>query len=397
MSDTPRRKATQVGHLGRAPRKFMGAVNTPVFRATTMLFESVEDLEASVRGEYDGIGYGLHGLPTVTDLQAAIAALEGGHAALAVPSGLTATTLPLLALANPGDHVLVTDSVYGPTRRFCELHLKRLGVEVSFYDPLLGADIAREFRPNTRIVFVESPGSLTFDVQDVPAIAKVAHAHDALVIMDNSWATPLNFRAFDFGVDVSVHAATKYIGGHSDVLLGLIVCSEATFPRLHRLWTDMGVTASTDDCFLGLRGLRTLATRLARQQASAIKVAEWLRARPEVNEVIYPALPGSRGHELWKRDFAGATSLFGIVLNPVSKARIDAMLDGMRLFGMGWSWGGFESLIIPIYPERARTVSHWKAGGPSLRLYVGLEDPDDLIADLAEGLVRLDGQASSPR
>jgi cystathionine beta-lyase len=397
MSDTPRRKATQVGHLGRAPRKFMGAVNTPVFRATTMLFESVADLDAAVRGEYDGIGYGLHGLPTVTDLQAAIAALEGGHAALAVPSGLTATTLPLLALANPGDHVLVTDSVYGPTRRFCELHLKRLGVDVSFYDPLLGADIAREFRPNTRIVFVESPGSLTFDVQDVPAIAKVAHSRNALVIMDNSWATPLNFRAFDFGVDVSVHAATKYIGGHSDVLLGLIVCSEATFPRLHRLWTDMGVTASSDDCFLGLRGLRTLVTRLARQQASAIKVAEWLRTRPEVNEVIYPALPGSRGHELWKRDFAGATSLFGIVLNPVSKVRIDAMLDGMRLFGMGWSWGGFESLIIPIYPERARTVSHWEAGGPSLRIYVGLEDPDDLIADLAEGLARLEGQASSPR
>jgi len=397
MSDTPRRKATQVGHLGRAPRKFMGAVNTPVFRATTMLFESVADLDAAVRGEYDGIGYGLHGLPTVTDLQAAIAALEGGHAALAVPSGLTATTLPLLALANPGDHVLVTDSVYGPTRRFCELHLKRLGVDVSFYDPLLGADIAREFRPNTRIVFVESPGSLTFDVQDVPAIAKVAHSRNALVIMDNSWATPLNFRAFDFGVDVSVHAATKYIGGHSDVLLGLIVCSEATFPRLHRLWTDMGVTASSDDCFLGLRGLRTLVTRLARQQASAIKVAEWLRTRPEVNEVIYPALPGSRGHELWKRDFAGATSLFGIVLNPVAKVRIDAMLDGMRLFGMGWSWGGFESLIIPIYPERARTVSHWEAGGPSLRLYVGLEDPDDLIADLAEGLARLERQASSPR
>jgi cystathionine beta-lyase len=310
---------------------------------------------------------------------------------------LTATTLPLLALANPGDHVLVTDSVYGPTRRFCELHLKRLGVDVSFYDPLLGADIAREFRPNTRIVFVESPGSLTFDVQDVPAIAKVAHSRNALVIMDNSWATPLNFRAFDFGVDVSVHAATKYIGGHSDVLLGLIVCSEATFPRLHRLWTDMGVTASSDDCFLGLRGLRTLVTRLARQQASAIKVAEWLRTRPEVNEVIYPALPGSRGHELWKRDFAGATSLFGIVLNPVSKVRIDAMLDGMRLFGMGWSWGGFESLIIPIYPERARTVSHWEAGGPSLRIYVGLEDPDDLIADLAEGLARLERQASSPR
>ncbi len=389
MSDQPRNKATQVGHLGRTPRKFLGAVNTPIFRATTMLFPTVADLDAAVRGDYDGIGYGLHGLPTVTDLQAAIATLEGGHAALAVPSGLTATTLPLLALAKPGDHILVTDSVYGPTRRFCELHMKRLGVEVSYYDPLLGADIAREFRPNTRIVFVESPGSLTFDVQDVPAIANVAHARNALVIMDNSWATPLYFRAFDFGVDVSVHAATKYIGGHSDVLLGLIVCSAATFPALHRLWTDMGITASSDDCFLGLRGLRTLAIRLARHQASGIRVAEWLRTRPEVTEVIHPALAGSRGHELWKRDFAGATSLFGIVLHPVAKERIDAMLDGMRLFGMGWSWGGYESLMIPIYPERVRTASRWEVGGPSLRLYIGLEDPDDLIADLTEGFARL--------
>jgi cystathionine beta-lyase len=389
VSDRPRNKATQVGHLGRAPQKFLGAVNTPVFRATTMLFPTVADLEAAVRGEYQGIGYGLHGLPTVTDLQDAIARLEGGHAALAVPSGLTATTLPLLALAKPGDHVLVTDSVYGPTRRFCELHLKRWGVEVSYYDPLLGADIAQEFRPNTRIVFVESPGSLTFDVQDVPAIAEVAHARNALVIMDNSWATPLYFRAFDHGVDVSVHAATKYIGGHSDVLLGLIVGSAATFPALHRLWTDMGVTASSDDCFLGLRGLRTLAVRLARHQASGIKIAEWLRTRPEVREVIHPALPGSRGHALWQRDFAGATSLFGMVLKPVPKERIDAMLDGMRLFGMGWSWGGFESLMIPIYPERVRTASRWDVGGPSLRLYIGLEDPDDLIADLAEGFARL--------
>jgi cysteine-S-conjugate beta-lyase len=391
MTDKPRNKATQVGHLGRAPRKFLGAVNTPVFRATTMLFPTVADLEASTRGEYAGISYGLYGLPTVTDLQTAIATLEGGHAALAVPSGLTATTLPFLALTRPGDHILVTDSVYGPTRRFCELHLKRLGVEVSYYEPLLGADIAREFRPNTRIVFAESPGSLTFDVQDVPAITKVAHDRDALVILDNSWSTPLHFRAFDFGVDVSVHAATKFIGGHSDVLLGIIVASEATFPALHRLWTDMGLAASSDDCYLGLRGLRTLAVRLAHQQASAIKVAQWLRTRPEVNEVIYPALPGSRGHELWKRDFTGATSLFGVVLNPVAKERIDAMLDGMRIFGMGWSWGGFESLIIPTYPQRARTVSTWKAGGPSLRLYIGLEDPDDLIADLADGLARLTG------
>jgi cystathionine beta-lyase len=287
--------------------------------------------------------------------------------------------------------VLVTDVVYGPTRRFCENHLKRLGVEVGYYDPLLGADIAREMRPNTRIVFTESPGSLTFEMQDIRAIAEAAHARGAIVVLDNSWATPLGFRAFDHGVDVSVHAATKYIGGHSDVLLGVIVASEATHPALHRLWTDMGIAASTDDCFLGLRGLRTLAVRLAQHQASALRIAEWLRTRDEVAEVLYPALPGARGHELWKRDFAAASGLFGLVLKPVARERIAAMLDGMQLFGMGWSWGGFESLVIPTYPERTRAVTQWIAAGPCLRLHVGLEDPVDLIADLEAGFARLAG------
>jgi len=390
MSDDRKLKpSTLAGHLGREPRRFLGAVNTPVFRATTMLFSTVRELEQAVRGEYDGISYGLHGLPTVTDLQDAVTAIEGGYGAFAVPSGLTATTLPFLALLHAGDHVLVTDAVYGPTRRFCDHHLTRMGVEVGYYDPLAGAAIEDAFRENTRLVFVESPGSLTFELQDIPAIAEVAHRRGALVIADNSWATPFFFRSFDHGVDVAVHAATKYIGGHSDVLLGLIVANEATHERLHRLWTDMGVTASADDCFLGLRGLRTLPTRLARHQASATAIARWLHARPEVKEVIYPALPGSRGHELWQRDFTGASGLFSIVLQPVAKARIDAMLDGMRLFAMGWSWGGFESLIIPIYPERARTATQWEAGGPCLRLAIGLEDPEDLIADLADGFARL--------
>ncbi|MDH5246098.1 MAG: cystathionine beta-lyase [Betaproteobacteria bacterium] len=389
MSDDKHKPATRAVHLGRNPRKFLGAVNTPVFRATTMLFPTVADLDQAALGRYAGIGYGLHGLPTVTDLQASVAAIEGAHAALAVPSGLTATTLPLLALLRAGDHVLVTDAVYGPTRRFCNNHLTRLGIEVSYYDPLAGAAIEREFRPNTRVVFTESPGSLTFCVQDIPAIAEVTHRRGALVITDNSWATPFGFRSFDHGVDVSVHAATKYIGGHSDVLSGLILASEATFPALHRLWTDMGVTASPDDCFLALRGLRTLPLRLARHVASATAIAQWLKTRPEVREVIYPPLPGSRGHELWKRDFCGASGLFGVVLQPVAKERIDAMLDGMRLFGMGWSWGGFESLIIPVYPERVQTATTWDAGGPCLRLAIGLEEPEDLIADLTEGFARL--------
>jgi cystathionine beta-lyase len=389
MNDDAHKPATRAVHLGRNPGRFLGAVNTPVFRATTMLFPTVAELEQAARGEYPGIGYGLHGLPTVTDLQDAVAAIEGAYGALAVPSGLTATTLPLLALARAGDHVLVTDAVYGPTRRFCNNHLTRLDVEVTYYDPESGAAIERELRPNTRIVFTESPGSLTFCMQDIPAIAEVAHRHGALVVTDNSWATPFGFRSFAHGADVSVHAATKYIGGHSDVLLGLILANEATYPALDRIWTDMGVTPSSDDCFLALRGLRTLPLRLTRHVASALTIARWLQARPEVREVIYPALPGSRGHELWKRDFSGASGLFAVVLEPVAKERIDAMLDGMRLFGMGWSWGGFESLIIPIYPERVQTATKWDAGGPCLRLAIGLEDADDLIADLTEGFARL--------
>jgi cystathionine beta-lyase len=392
MSDKPRyRAATKVGHLGRDPRRFLGAVNTPVFRASTILFETLADLERSAHGEYQGLSYGLHGLPTVTDFEAALAELEGGHAALAVPSGLTATTLPLLALTNAGDHVLVTDVVYGPTRRFCDNHLRRLGVDVSYYDPLIGGGIEREFRPNTKVVFVESPGSLTFEVQDVPAIADAAHRRGARVVMDNTWATPLGFRAFEHGVDVSVHAATKYIGGHSDVLLGAIVANEATYSTLHRIWTDMGVTASSDDCFLGLRGLRTLDVRLARHQSNALAIAQWLRERPEVKEVLYPALPGARGHALWKRDFARASGLFGVVLQSVPHERIAAMLDGMRLFAMGWSWGGYESLMIPTNPQRIRSVTRWDTARPSLRLAIGLEDVDDLIEDLADGFARLAG------
>jgi len=380
--------ATEVVHLGREPARHLGAINTPVYRASTILFESVADYEASQRGQSKSLNYGLRGLPTVTDLQAAVATLEGGHAALAVPSGLAATTFPLLALTSAGDHVLVTDSVYGPTRRFCNNHLTRLGIEVSYYDPLIGSGIEREMRPNTRAVFLESPGSLSFEVQDVSAIAAVAHAHGALVLLDNTWATPLNFRAFDHGVDVSLHAGTKYLGGHSDLLIGLIVGNKASFPRLHRLWTDTGVTASSDDCFLALRGLRTLAVRLDRHQASALRIAQWLREREEVAEVVYPALPGARGHELWKRDFSGACGLFGVVLKPAPKVRVDAMLDGLRWFKLGVSWGGFESLILPIN-DAVRSATRWAPGGPYIRLHVGLEDPDDLIDDLAGGLARL--------
>jgi cystathionine beta-lyase len=384
-----RRPATEVAHLGRDPSKHAGAVNTPVYRATTMLFDCVADLEAAERGEFPGISYGLHGLPTVTDLQDAVARLEGGFAALAVPSGLAAITLALLAVLRAGDHVLVSDSVYGPTRRFCDNQLTRFGVAVTYYDPLIGGGIDKEIRDNTKVVYAESPGSLSFEVQDIPAIAAAAHARGALLMIDNTWATPLGFASFAHGADISLHAGTKYLGGHSDVLNGMIVCNQATHARMHRLWTDMGVAASSDDCFLALRGLRTLAVRLERHTRSALTIAQWLRERPEVAEVIYPALPGSRGHDLWKRDFTGACGLFGFVLHPVDKARVDAMLDGLSLFRMGWSWGGFESLIIPTHPGRTRTATRWQTPGPCVRLHVGLEDPQDLMADLDAGFARL--------
>jgi cystathionine beta-lyase len=386
------RPATRAVRAGRDPARWLGAINTPVFRASTIAFRDVAELERAERGQRapgEGPGYGLHGMPTVTDLQDAMAELEGGSAAFAVPSGLAATTLPLLALCRAGDHVLVTDSVYFPTRRFCTTTLARFGIEVEFYDPLIGGAIASRLRDDTRVVFVESPGSLTFDVQDVPAIAAAAHARGAHVVADNTWATPLCFRALDHGADVAVHAVTKYIGGHSDLMLGVIVANDATRGAIHRQWTDLGVTASSDDAYLALRGLRTLPTRLARHAASALAIARWLAARPEVAEVLYPALPGARGHALWQRDFTGATGLFGVVLRPVDKARVDAFLDALRIFALGWSWGGFESLAIPVRNARARMLAPFDVAGPMLRLSIGLEDPDDLIADLERGFAAL--------
>jgi cystathionine beta-lyase len=347
--------STRAGHLGRHSHRHLGAVNTPVYRASTILFPTVADLEASARGESRSIGYGLHGLPTVVDFQEAMAALEGGFRALAVPSGLAATTLPLLALAKPGDHVLVTDSVYFPTRRFCALHLARLGVEVEYYDPLIGADIARRFRPNTRIVFTESPGSLTFEVQDIPAIAGVAHERGALVLMDNTWATPFGFRAMDHGVDVSIHAATKYIGGHSDVLLGAIVCNEATHAAMHRLWTDMGVAASSDDCFLGLRGLRTLPTRLARHGGRRVAALASRSPRGAVPRAARQ--PGARAVAARLRRRVGA-----LRRRPAAGCQGARRCDARRACGLR---DGLElgRLREPGDPHLARARSHGHAMG----------------------------------
>jgi len=310
-------------------------------------------------------------------------------------SGLAAVTAPLQALLGAGDHCLMVDSCYGPARNFCEGILTRCVVETSYYDPRIGEGIARLIRPNTKVVYCESPGSLTFEVQDVPAIAAVAHRHGAKVVMDNTWATPYLFRSFEHGVDVSLHAATKYIGGHSDVMLGAVIANEESWLPVRSMIADLGHCAGPDDIFFGLRGMRTLSVRLERHQKNATEVALWLQSRPEVSRILYPALPEDPGHALWKRDFLGASGLFGIVLKPAPKAAVDAFIDSLDLFGIGASWGGYESLIQPSYPERSRTATRWQAEGPLVRIHIGLEDPQDLIADLTQGLDRLRAMAAA--
>ena len=385
------RKDTLLAHLGRHPEAQNGAVNPPVYHASTILSANMTEWEAKrdPSTRFDIVRYGLLGTPTTFALEEAVAAIEGGYRAMLMSSGLAAITAPLQACLKCGDHVLMVDSCYGPARNFCERVLTRCGVETTYYDPLIGGEIARLMRPNTRVVYVESPGSLTFEVQDVPAIANAAHESGAKVLMDNTWASPYLFRSFEHGVDVSIHAATKYIVGHSDVILGIVVTNEPYWLRVRTAVADLGYSASPDDCSFALRGLRTLSVRLERHQKNALAVARWLQTRPEVSRVLYPALPEDPGHELWKRDFLGASGLFGVVLKPASKSAVYAMIDALDLFGIGSSWGGYESLILPTNPVRGRAATRWEAEGPTLRLHIGLEDPQDLIEDLERGFHQL--------
>jgi cystathionine beta-lyase len=384
----PRLKpATQLVVGGRDPSANQGFVNPPVHHVSTVLYPSAEDYRAR-RAPYV---YGRRGTPTSEALESALQELEGPACAgvALLPSGLAAITTALLSVAGAGGHVLVTDSVYQPTRKFCDGLLARYGVATTYYDPMIGSGIAALIRPDTRAVFVEAPGSLSFEVQDVPAIAAAAHAHGATVLMDNTWATPLYFRALDKGVDLSIQAATKYIGGHSDVMLGTVSANAATWQRLRDTAWMLGLCVGPDDIYLGLRGLRTMGVRLAQHQQSGLRVARWLEQRPEVARVLHPALAGCPGHSIWQRDFAGASGLFSIVLKPVQEAAVDAFLDELDLFGMGASWGGFESLAIPFDCTDIRTATRWSPGGPTLRLHIGLEDVDDLIGDLERGFAAL--------
>jgi len=394
----PLRRDTLLTHVGGSPTDRHGAVNPPVYRASTILFPTVAEWEASRvhANRFKVLRYGQLGTPTTFALEEAIAALEGGYRAMLLPSGLAAATTVLLALLKSGDHLLMTDSAYQPTRHFAKVILARYGIGTTFYDPCIGAGIESLMRPETRVIFLESPGSITFDVQDLPAIASVAHAHGALIAIDNTWATPYFLPAMQLGADVSIIAATKYIGGHSDVLLGTVTTTEPLYERVRSMVAELGYSVSPDDAFLALRGLRTLGVRLERHQTSALQVAQWLQGRQEVKQVMHPALATDPGHVIWKRDFTGASGLFGVVLHPVPKAAVDAMLNALRLFGMGASFGGFESLAIPMDSTRLRHLTG-SADNRFIRIHVGLEDPSDLIADLEQGFAQLKAAASGTR
>ncbi len=373
--------------LGRRSEEHYGCVNPPVYRTSTVLYPTIDALQRAK--PHAGVYYGRFGTPTTFALEEAVAALEGGHRAIAVSSGLAAIASSTLALLKTGDHVLVADSVYPPTRFTFDQLLRRFGVESTYYDPRIGSGIKDLIKSNTRLVYTESPGSFTFEIQDIPAIAEAAHAKGAIVLMDNTWATPLYFKPFDHGVDVVIHSATKYLAGHSDTMLGTVSSTQAIHDRLRDGVAAIGAIASPDDCYATLRGMRTLSIRLARHYNSGLILAEWLRKQPEVARVLHPALPGDPGYALWKRDFSGAPGLFGLILHPYPTSAVMTMLDSLKLFGKGWSWGGYESLLIPTNPKTIRSATTWDYGGTTLRIHVGLEDPQDLIADLTAGFALL--------
>lgn len=379
---------SKLAHTGNKPDEFFGFVNPPVVHASTVLFPDA----ATMASRSQKYVYGTRGTPTTDALATAIDALEGSAGTIIVPSGLAAVTIPLLAFLSAGDHVLIVDSVYSPTRNFSNTMLKRLGVEVEYYQPLIGAGIADLIKPNTKVVFTESPGSNTFEMQDIPAIADAAHKSGAVVMMDNTWATPVYFKPLDYGVDISIHAATKYPAGHSDVLLGTVSANEQHWPKLHETFITLGCCAAPDDVYQVLRGLRTMGVRLEHHQKSTLEIARWLETQPSVSRVLHPALQSHPGHTLWKRDFSGSSGIFSIVLKGGGKAKAHAFLDALEVFGLGYSWGGYESLAVHVNIDD-RTVANGPYEGPILRLQIGLEDVEDLKEDIAAALAAAEAVA----
>ncbi|WP_239987555.1 cystathionine beta-lyase [Sphingosinithalassobacter portus] len=382
--------ATRIVGAGRRPEWTQGIVNPPVWRASTILYDSVADLRAAGgRDTHHRLFYGRRGTPTQWSLAEALTELEpGAEATLLYPSGVAAVSTALLSVLSPGDELLLADSVYDPTRGFADHFLKRFGVTTTYYDPMIGEGIASLVTDRTRAIFLESPGSLTFEVQDIPAIVGVARDKGLVTLIDNTWATPLLFPAISFGIDYSILACTKYVVGHSDVMLGSVTAAKGKYGALRQGSYQLGQTASPDDAWLGARGLRTMDVRLKSQGAAALRIARWLADRPEVARVLHPALPSCPGHEFFERDFKGAAGLFSFVLRGGGERERAALIDGLRLFGLGFSWGGYESLALPVDPEKIRTVVPWEAEGPVVRLQIGLEDPEDLMTDLDAGLMR---------
>ncbi|MBQ0823482.1 cystathionine beta-lyase [Microvirga sp. HBU67558] len=376
---------TRLVHAGREPFEQHGFINTPIYRGSTVLYATTDDL-LHRRGRYS---YGTKGTPTTNSLEVAWTELTGAAGTVLAPSGLAAVTVALMSFLKAGDHLLMTDSVYLPTRQFCNGVLKNFGVETTYYDPQIGPGIEALIRPNTTAVFTEAPGSQSLEMQDIPAIAEVAHRHGAVVLMDNTWATPLLFPPHERGVDIAIEAGTKYLSGGSDLLLGMVSANERCFKRLRETYDSFAMCPGPEDVFLGLRGLRTMALRLREHGNQALEMARWLEARPEVARVLHPALESYPGHEIWKRDFKGSSGLFSVILKPFSDRALAAMLDGLSLFGMGYSWGGFESLVIPFNCATYRTATAWEPGGHALRFHIGLEDLEDLKRDLDAGLARL--------
>ena len=383
---------TKLVHLGRGPSSFEGRVNLPVYRASTILSTDMDSYIHRFDDEknFTDITYGARGTQNSRALGEAIAALEGGHGTIVTTSGLSAISVTLGALVSAGDHIVISDSVYGPTRTFCNQVLSRYGVTTEYYSPDIGDAIAELIQKNTRLVLMEAPGSLTFEMQDMPGITRAAKEKGVLTVMDNTWATPVFFRPLEHGVDMSIQAGTKYIAGHSDLVIGMVTSArETTHKMMVSHAQNLGDAASPDDCYLALRGLRTLSVRLYRQQESTLKVAAWLADQPQVYRVLYPALPGDPGHALWKRDFKGASSLFGLAMHSEDETAVKAMADSLRYFQIGSSWGGYESLIAFNHMPVARERVPWTEKPFMLRVHIGLEDPEDLIADLTQGLARI--------
>ncbi|MGI9481986.1 MAG: cystathionine beta-lyase [Hyphomicrobiales bacterium] len=371
--------ATALVTVGKNPEEQFGFVNPPVVHGSTVLYSDYDSIKNRKPLRYS---YGRTTTPTSEPLQDAVAHLEGGYGAKLCPSGLSAISTMFLCFLRAGDHLLVPDSTYRPTRQFCDGILTGLGIETTYYDPLVGAGIGNLMKENTRLVYTECPGSQTMEIQDIPAIAKAAHEKGALVALDNTWAAGHYFKAFEHGCDISIQAGTKYLVGHSDAMIGTITVTEHLWKDFEKKFTIFGQCAGPDDMYLALRGMRTLDVRLERHMNSALEIANWLKERPEVAEVLHPALPDNPGHTLWKRDFTGASGLFSYVLNPVEDKSVAAFFNSLTLFGLGFSWGGFESLAIPFDPANYRTATKWNHEGPAVRLHIGLEGVDDLKDDL---------------